>query len=151
LRVIRQGIDAKTFQFLIGLRQRSSGEAADFLKTLLVIYDSRLDLQEAFPEVRRGDLDGLINWALAFDILRGRNSDSFDALVSSASRPLFSSLEALENELRLKETELVSIKSSVGYRLTKFYAGLVDRLLPGNTMRGRLKKRVKNRLIPVSR
>ena len=149
LRVIRQGIDTKTFQFLIGIRQRSSGEAADFLKTLLVIYDSRLDLQEAFPEVRSGDLDGLINWA--FNILRGRSSDSFDALASSASRPLFSSLQTLGNELQLKEAELVSIKSSVGYRLTRFYGGLIDYLFPDNTMRGRFKKRVKKRLLPWSK
>ena len=125
------------------------------LFVLLAVYLGRQDLQEAFPEVRQGDLENLLNWAAAHgtseDSARGLLSpyrEWFDAqkqAIADSKKSVSGLLEALTTlskdiDLHLDEIALLKQQNSrlladlaVKERLAKDFEGKVSSLEQENS------------------
>jgi glycosyltransferase involved in cell wall biosynthesis len=52
----------------------------------------------------------------------------------------------MEKELDALSSELMGIKKCFGYKLMRLYGSIIDRVLPDNTRRGELKRKIINRI-----
>jgi len=68
-------------------------------------------------------------------------ADILDSLASERDK-LASERDTLSSRLKYAQTELESIKHSFGYKVMRVCASAIDRLLPDDTARGKLKRTV---------
>jgi len=109
----------------------------DPLSMLLHIYWRRGDLQNAFPEVKSGDYERLIEWADKVVMTRSKDTHLGNLLVYS---DWFS--KNAWTRTRNDRIMLESITSSFSYRTIRSFTSKVDSLFPDGTRRGELRKRV---------
>jgi GT2 family glycosyltransferase len=172
IEAIRERMHTKNFEQQINVWREEVAQTEPLMKTLLEIYDSRRDLQEAYPQVRRGEFGGLWGWAL--DVIRRKQVDSsYEDLVSSASKPLLAHIEnlndlekqvfdkdshianleakitAMEKQIQLKDDHignldgrLRSIENSLAWKLIARYRRFNDRLFPPGTRRRAFNERI---------
>jgi hypothetical protein len=117
-------------------------EAEDPLFALLTAYWARNDLQKAFPEVREGRYDNLLNWA--GHMFANRREKIYDGNYSQLSQ--FS--HWFENDGR-SLAEMDRIIDSFGYKFMQFYSSRIDKLFPDGTRRGKFRKIVTGSIVAV--
>jgi len=118
---------------------------ADPLTTLLQIYRSRDDLQRAYPEVKSGQYEGLVDWAS--EIVRSRAHD-LDLGALSPHKDWFA-----RNRIRIcTEPEKRVPEQNAALRIPRPLTSLFDRMTPDGTLLGELRKLlVMGRQIALSR
>ena len=112
---------------------------------LLGLYETRPDLQQAFPEVRSGDQRGLQRWA--GDVVSRKRHDSSHQILKVYAKWLDSlretenlreETENLKRERSAALTRLAQIESSVGWTIVLGSRKALNKYLPFGSRRRRL-------------
>ena len=115
---------------------------ADPFTTLLQVYRMRDDLQQAYPEVKSGQYERLVDWAS--EIVRNRTHDLHFKVLSPHKDWFARNRIRISTELEKRVAELVSkldsIEQSATFRITRSLTSLFDRMTPEGTLRGELRK-----------
>jgi len=125
--------------WLMWLKLVEAGRQIDAIPEVLYYYRIRPDSLSRFNK-RTIEIDHA-QISIIKKIIRNQ-PEVFSRSYSSIHRLLRrnESLERHERELEQLERELDAIRQSLGYRFMRFYAMLIDRLLPDGTSRGQFRK-----------
>ena len=123
--------------WLLWLRLLETGHQMDVIPEVLYYYRLRPDSLSRVDRRRERDQAAI---SIIQGIIRNR-SEVFSRSYSSIHR-LLRRIDSLEQELRLRESELNAIRHSLSYRFMRLCASRIDPLLPTGTRRGQIREMI---------